>query len=224
MALGAGQLNLVIVQTAQAVGDGGNTLAQHRGIRNDKRIRFKLFFAFLDKIPEADAANFFFAFDEDFYIDGELAVHLLQGGQRFQVDVNLALVVGGTATEEITVANCGFESGRSPEIERLGGVHGVMAVKKDGGLARSFQRFRVDQRVEICRDDLNVFEAGRAEVAGNPIGAALDIGFVFTLGANAGDAQEFAKLRKVLVTGRVNKVSKIHMRDPQGTWVLSRII
>jgi hypothetical protein len=69
--------------------------------------------------------------------------------------------------------------------------------------------------VEICRDDLNVFEAGQAEVAGNPIGAALDIGFVFALGANTGDAQKFAKLRKVLVTGSVNKVSKIHER-PSG--------
>src|SRR5260370_28062689 len=90
-----------------------------------------------------------------------------------------------------------------------------MAVKKDGGLARSFQRFRVDQRVEICWEDLELFEARRAEVAGNPIGAALDIGFVFALGANTGDAQKFAEFRKMLVPGSVNKVSKIHER-PSG--------
>src|SRR5260370_38972879 len=132
------------------------------------------------------------------------------------MDVNLDVVVGGTETKEITVANCGFESGRSPEIERLGGLHVVMAVKKDGGLTGSFQGFRVDQRVEICRHDLNVFEAGRAEVAGNPIGAALDIGFVFALGANTGDAQKFAEFRKMLVTGSVNKVSKIHETSSGG--------
>src|SRR5260370_14952615 len=156
MAYGDRELDWIVVRAAEAVGDGRNTLAQHGGIGNDERIRFELFFVFLDEIPEADAANLFFAFDEDFYIDGEFAVHLLQGRQGFQVDVNLALVVGGTATEEITVANCGFESGRGPEIERLGRLHVVMAVKKDGGLTGSFQGFRVDQRGESCGDELNV--------------------------------------------------------------------
>jgi len=120
-------------------------------------------------------------------------------------DVHLALVVGGTATRRDTAAKCGFESA-GPEIERLGGLPVVMAVKKDGGLARSFQRFRVDQRVEIWSGRSQVLKPP-AEVAGNPIGAALDIGFVFALGANMGMRRN-RKAPPMLVTGSVNKVSK----------------
>src|SRR5260370_22635725 len=96
IALRARQLNLVVVEAAQTVSNGRNTLAQHGGIRNDKRIGFELFFIFLDEIPEADPANFFFAFDEDLHVAGELAVPLLQGSHRFQLDVDLAFVVSGT--------------------------------------------------------------------------------------------------------------------------------
>jgi len=70
-------------------------------------------------------------------------------------------------------------------------------------------------------DDLDAFEARRAEVAGNPIGAALDIGFVFALGANTGDAQKFVQFRKMLVTVSVNKVSKIHERSSGGMSFIS---
>src|SRR5260370_12254422 len=126
------------------------------------------------------------------------------------MDVDLAFIVGGATTEKIAVANSGFECRGGPKIKRLGRLHVVMAVKKDGGLAGRFQGFRVDQRMEICGDDLDVFEARRAEVADNPVGAALDIGFVFALGANARDAQKLAQVSQMLLAGTVNKVSKIH--------------
>ena len=75
------------------------------------------------------------------------------------MDVDLALVIGGAAAEEIAIANRGFEGGRSPKIERLGGLNIVMAIKEDGGFAGSFERFGIDERMEICRNNLDFLEA-----------------------------------------------------------------
>src|SRR5260370_23306215 len=149
MAVGASKLNLIGGQGAKAVGDGRNTLAQHGGIGNDERIRFELFFVFLDEIPEADAADLFFAFDKNLYIDGELAIHLLERSQRFQMDVDLAFIVGGATTEKIAVANSGFECRGGPKIKRLRRLHRAIARKKDGGLAGGFQGLRRKQRVWV---------------------------------------------------------------------------
>src|SRR5437016_10817908 len=99
IALRPGQLDLVIVQSAQAVSDGGNTLAKHGSIGDDKRVGLQLFLVLLDVVPEADAPDFFFPFDQDLYVDGKLAVYFLQRFERFQVDMDLAFVVGGTASD-----------------------------------------------------------------------------------------------------------------------------
>jgi len=88
-----------------------------------------------------------------------------------------------------------------------------MPVEKDGGLAGSLQGFRVDEGMEICWDDLDVFETSGAEMVGDPARAALDIGFVLALGADTGNAQKFGQFSEMLVTGSVNKVSKIHERS-----------
>ena len=79
ISLRAGQFDLVIVQAAQTVGDGGYAFAKHGSIRDDEGIGLELGFVLLNEIPQTDAADFFFAFNEDLYIDGKLAVHFLQG-------------------------------------------------------------------------------------------------------------------------------------------------
>ena len=129
--------------------------------------------------------------------------------------MDLALVVGGTTSKEVAVSNGGFERGRSPEIERLGRLHVIVAVKEDGGFARSFQRFRIDEWVEIRGYDLNRFKSGGAQVIGHPARTSFDVRLVLALSADARDSQEFTKLRQVLVAAPFNKFSKIHKR-PSG--------
>src|SRR3989440_12210309 len=90
-----------------------------------------------------------------------------------------------------------------------------MPVEKDGWLAGSLQRFRIDKRVQTCGDDLNALESSGAEIAGHPARAALDIRFVLAFGADAGDAQKIAQLSEMLVALTINKLSKIH-RKPSG--------
>jgi len=64
-----------------------------------RRVGLQLFLVLLDVIPEADASDLFFPFDQDLYVDRKFAVDFLQGFERFQVDVDLAFVVGGTAAK-----------------------------------------------------------------------------------------------------------------------------
>ncbi len=57
---GAGDFDLVVIQAAEAVGDGRHAFREHGSVRYDERIGFQAFAIFLHEIPKADAADFFF--------------------------------------------------------------------------------------------------------------------------------------------------------------------
>src|SRR5258707_14918129 len=107
------------------------------------------------------------------------------------MDVNLAFVVGGSAAEEIAFAHRGFKGRRGPEIERLGGLHVVGSVKKNGGLAGRFEGFGVNQRMHVGGNDFDFFESGGGQFVGDPASGAVRVGVVLAVGANGGAAQEF---------------------------------
>ena len=69
-----------------------------------------------------------------------------------------------------------------------------MAVEQNGRLARSFERFPVNQRMEIGGNNLNGLKSCGPQVIGHPAGGTLDVRFVLALGANARDAQEFTQI------------------------------
>src|SRR5579863_9917301 len=187
--------------------DGRDAFGEHGSVRDDEGVGFKLFLILLDVVPEADAADFFFAFDQDFYVDGKLAIHFLNGFESFQMNVDLAFIIGGAAAEEVAVANGGFEGWRSPEVERFRGLNVVVAIKEDRRFAGSFEGFGIDKRVKIGGNDFNFLETGGAEMVGDPASSALNVPLVLTLGANAGDAQKFAQLRQMFVAMTFYKFS-----------------
>src|SRR6202043_3522893 len=108
------------------------------------------------------------------------------------------------------VAHRGLEGRRGPEFERFGGLNVVMPVEKNGGLAGSVERFGVHQRVHVGGNDFDGLETGGAQLVSDPARGAFNVRLVFALGADAGDAQEFAKLGKMRVAMIFNKVGKIH--------------
>jgi len=55
------------------------------------------------------------------------------------------------------------------------------------------------REVQIGRNNFNRLKSCSAEIIRDPASATLDIRLVFALGAHAGNAQEFAKLRQMLV-------------------------
>src|SRR5713101_2818807 len=131
------------------------------------------------------------------------------------MDVDLAFVVGGAASKEIAVSHGRFECRRSPEIERLGGLHVIVPVKENGWLTGSFQGFRIYERVQVCRNDFDLLKSGGTKILRDPARAALDIGLVLALGADARDAQKLAQFSQMLVALTFDKFSKVH-KGPSG--------
>src|SRR5215467_2612379 len=131
------------------------------------------------------------------------------------MDVDLAFVVGGAASEEIAVADGGFKRWRGPEVERLGWLHVVVAVKKDRGLTRSLKGLGIDERMQAGGNGLNGLEPRCAQMVADPASGALDVRLVLALCADTGDSQKFAQLGQVLFTATFYKFSKVH-RGPRG--------
>ena len=130
--------------------------------------------------------------------------------ESFQMDVNLAFVVGGAAAVEIAVARFGKKWWRGPEIERIRGLNIIVSVEKNRGLAGSFEGFRVNQRIEAGGNDFDCFETGGAEMVGNPTGGAFDVRLMLAFRAYRWDAKEIAQLVKMLLALTFDNFSKVH--------------
>jgi hypothetical protein len=64
--------------------------------------------------------------------------------------------------------------------------------------------------VKIGGDDFDLFETRGAKAIGNPVGAALDIGFMFAFGTDRRNAEEIVKLVQMLLAATFDKFSKVH--------------
>ena len=206
----SGNLQLVIVQTPEAIGDRRNAFGQHGGIRDNERVRLEALAILLHEIPQANAADFLFALDHDFHVDGEFARCLPQRLEGFQVDVDLPFVVGGAATVEIFSADGRLERGSSPQIERLGGLHVVMSVNQHRGLARRLKGFAVHEGMYLGWNHFHAIQARSAELLGDPSGGALDIGPVLGLRADAGNAEQPLQLFQMLGLLRFDVLDQAH--------------
>jgi len=148
----------------------------------------------LDELFEVDAADFFFAFDEGDDVDGDAAPMLPVGEEGLKVAPDLSFVIDSAAGEDgveavFIFADGGFERGRGPLVEGLGGLDIVVAVNQDGGAVGLVLVFGEDDGVSGGRDDL-WGEAAGGKLVGDELGAALHVGDVLRLGADAGDAEE----------------------------------
>jgi hypothetical protein len=75
--------------------------------------------------------------------------------------------------------------------------------------------------MELGGDDFNGFKTGRAEMFGNPMSGALDVGFMLAFGADRRDAEECEEFGKMLLATTFNKLNEIH-KLPSGTTVRFR--
>ena len=120
------------------------------------------------------------------------------------VDVgeDLALVVRGTARVDDAVLDARLEGRRFPEVERIGGLHVVMAVDHDRGTARLVFVARDDDRVA----GRGVFLGGEAdalELHDEPVRALVGVGLVRGVGGDAGEAEELDQVGDGVVLGGV---------------------
>jgi hypothetical protein len=115
---------------------------------------------------------------------------LQQAFDCLDLQIDLALIVGRAAGENVIAAHFGLKRRRLPFVQRVRRLYVVMAVKQDGGLTGSAQPFGVNQRVAGAFDQSGGRHAGRLQFIANKFGGAADIGLVLGERADAGNAQE----------------------------------
>jgi hypothetical protein len=86
-----------------------------------------------------------------------------------------------------------------------------MAIEKDSGLSRGFERFGVNQGMKTRWDDFDVLETGGTKVIGNPPRGSFDVGLVFAFCADRRYTKKLVELRQVLFPATFDKFRKVHV-------------
>src|SRR4051812_48107156 len=102
----------------------------------------------LDVLGNGFSANFFFTFENDLDIDGQLAiVRFEQRLEGLHLHPELTFVINRTASVDVVIALCGLEWRADPLVERLGGLDIVMGIAKGSRLTGCVEPIAVDQRI-----------------------------------------------------------------------------
>src|SRR5579875_2195887 len=205
---GSADFDFGVDHAAQADAEGGQFRGKELGVGDEREVRLEPLGIFLNECGDLLAADLFFALQQDANIDGQLAAGSSQEGfKSFDVHVHLALVINGAARVKIAVAFGGLKGRRLPLVQRVGGLHVVMAIGEAGGLALGVQPVGVDKWMARGVDDLDVLHADAGELGGEPLGGAADVGLVLGQSGDGGNAQEILQLLKktgLVLTGVID--------------------
>jgi hypothetical protein len=161
IAIGGGDLQLFIEQTAQRRRDRGRVAVPHAGVADQHVVRFELVLVGFDERHEILGADLLLTFDQEGDVDRQRAGHFLPGATGLDEGHDLALVVLGAARDDDlaavgVVGDDRLERRTVPEIERIDRLHVVMAVENhmrpsacpgladDGGMAGGRAHFSGD--------------------------------------------------------------------------------
>ncbi len=169
--IGALHDQFAIHDAAQPHADGGQLGREHFGVADDGGVGFDRGPACEDVAFDVFAADFFFAFDQEFHVDRQPAVLFEQPFDGFDQDIGLAFVVGRSARVDVVVADGGLERRRFPFVQRIGRLDVVMAVQQESRFAGRAQPLGVDQRVAFAFDELRLLQAGLIEFAADKLGS-----------------------------------------------------
>ena len=136
------------------------------------------------------AAHLLFALDEELHVYGQAARGLQEALDSLDRDVDLPLVVGRSAGEDIFTANIGLEGRRLPLLERIGRLHVIVAVEQQRGLSRGSQPLRIDQRVAFTLDQFGVLQARAAQFTQGELGRPANVRLVLGKSADTRDSQK----------------------------------
>ena len=139
-------------------------------------------------------------------VDREATARREDGRGRHQVEVDLALVVGGAAAEHPPSVHDRLERRRRPEVQRVDRLDVVVAVDQDGRRALGMQPIAVDDGMAGRLGDLDVLEADPSHRIRQPLGGA---SAVDGMRRDAGDARDPEEL---LVRGDPRLVGRIEVR------------
>ena len=171
----------------------------------------------LDVGRDSLAAGLFLAFDDQLHVHGELRPRLQIGADRGRQREELALVVGGAAGVEASVAHGRFERRARPQVERIRGLHVVVTVPEHGGPSGGAHPLGVHERVPRDGNDLDG-HPDLLEVVRDPVGGVLGVLAVRREGPDARDAEQVGQLLFELRAVRLGELDRGgHGPPPRGT-------
>ena len=195
-------------QAAQSDAERGKIGREKFGVADQREVGFQLGFLLADIFGDRLAADFFFAFENHFHVDRQLAAAgLHEGLEGFDFHPELAFVVDGAAGIDVVIAFGRLKRRSVPFVERLGGLDVVVRVAEHCGLAVRVQPVGVDEWMSLGGDDLDIFHADAAQFVGHVVGGFLNVGFVLFESADAGDAEkifEFVQKALLITAGKIN--------------------
>ena len=203
IARGAGEDEFIADEAAQHGGDGGRVLVPLARVADEHEIAFQLFAVGFEKGRKRGRAAFLFALDQHRDVDRQSARDGLPGAERLEEGHELAFVVFRTPRDDhLAVAGivreARLEGRRRPKLERVGGLHVIMAVEEDvgqlgiGGLAV----VRDDHRMAGRRNDFGLREADVRKGRGAPVGGLAAMVLIGRIGRDAFDPQEIEQPRE----------------------------
>jgi hypothetical protein len=163
--------------------------AEHVGVGDEDGVGLEASGFTIEEGGEVGAADFFFAFEPDFDINGEFSGGAEVAFDGFEVDEELAFVVASASGVEVVAEDGGLEGGMVPGFDGVDRLDVVVAVEEEGGFVEGLEPVGVDAgRAAVdAGEDLDVVEADFGEVAGEPLGAGLDVFVVLGLGGDGGE-------------------------------------
>ncbi len=127
----AADFELGVDHAAQADAEGGQAGGEELGIGDQGKVGLQLGRLGGDKSGNSLPSDLLVALEDDAHVDGQLA--FVGGQERFQgfdLRPDLALVVTGAAAVDVAVALGRLEGRREPLVERIDGLHIIVAVEE----------------------------------------------------------------------------------------------
>ena len=187
--VGPGHLDFQVAQATHAAVDGGDLVADHRGVADQADVRFQELAVGLDPGRQRGAADLLLALEEELDVVGELAAaHEVFEG--LDVHEQLALVVVGSAAPDGFVVHLRVEGIVIPLVQRLHRLDVVVAIDQHGAGLGIDDLLAEDDRMAGGLADAGFVGARFQQQVGEGLGAEIHVGLVLGPGADGGDAQE----------------------------------
>ncbi len=221
VAVGAGDLDLLIDQPAQRGGDRRRVGVPHGGIADQREVELELVGIVAHEFEQVLRAALLFALDHGGDLQRQLAGDRLEGAAGLDEGHGLAFVVAGPARDD-DLAPAGerldarLERRRLPQIERIDRLHVVMAVEQHAR-AGCAVGFADDDRMTLGRTHAGR-KPDRCEVGCDMLGGGAALRLVGRVGRDRGDAQQREQpldaLVDILVDAAQDRVECAHGRAP----------
>ena len=171
---------------------------EEAGVRDDHEVAGQSLAVGEQPGLEVGRARFLLALEDVADVDGQPARGLQPRSRSPEVEMDLALVVGGATPEDAAALDTWIEGRPCPLLERIRGLDVVVAVDDDGRGPGGVQPVGVDERVATGLGDIDVLEADGTHARGEPFGAGTHVPMVLAEHADGGDAQEVEQLVEAL--------------------------